>query len=396
MLSIIKKIPFYRALVIAKDWIKISLFLKGDRLDIRREFDLITVSGYRNLFFGYYDYSPFNPENSNLVVFHGNNLNIGNPPTGSVDIILYDLVTKKFEIVGSTTAWNWQQGSRLCWLDSNRICYNTFNETKEEYEANIYNIKSRENLHTILPFQAKLSNAHLLAINYKILADTRPDYGYFCHRKEKLDFSNAGIHTFSIEGNHAEKIIGVEQIKPFLSISLKETKYWFNHLLIAPDERHMIFLFRVAKDGKTLHHLFLYNFEKERLDLLLENVVSHYCWKNSDEIVYWGRQPEPGYYVFNITEKSNKSIVNGQVDGHPSVIGDNILTDTYPMRDRRRKLYLHSTKTHKEEILGYFFENPKYRYDNRCDLHPSVSSDQKFVQVDSNFDGNRNFLILSL
>jgi hypothetical protein len=93
-------------------------------------------------FFGYYDKSPINITNE-YVIFHSSNIPTKQFPDPNipVDIILYDIKNDKFEIIDKSFAYNWQQGSKLIWIDDYKFIYNVFE--KGEYKSKIYDIKNR-------------------------------------------------------------------------------------------------------------------------------------------------------------------------------------------------------------------------------------------------------------
>lgn len=146
ILEVIKKTPLYRLLAIIKDYILILIYFKGSKFELsEHKYKLINLDNYNNCFFGYYDYSPFNPCDNSLIAFHENNIPIYNNPDGSpIDIILYNTNNNSYEVIDSTTAWNWQQGSRLTWFDHNTLIYNIYDIKDNIYRSKIYNIISKQ------------------------------------------------------------------------------------------------------------------------------------------------------------------------------------------------------------------------------------------------------------
>jgi len=93
----------------------------------------IKVKDFKNSFFGYYDKTPFNPKDENLVLFHVNNYSIRKIPNPDVatGICIFDLKDKSFDVLDFTYSWNWQQGARLHWINSEEVIYN-FCDKKEK------------------------------------------------------------------------------------------------------------------------------------------------------------------------------------------------------------------------------------------------------------------------
>ena len=91
--------------------------------DKKKKIIILENTKYKNIFCGYYDVSPFNPLNENLILIHATNLptSYKNNISSSIDLGLYDLKKNKLQIFDNSSAWNWQQGCRLQWMDKNRI-----------------------------------------------------------------------------------------------------------------------------------------------------------------------------------------------------------------------------------------------------------------------------------
>ena len=102
---------------------------------------IIEIDKYCNLFFGYYDVSSFNLS-ENLIACHGQ----VKADSEEVDIIIYNLIENTYEIIDTTLAWNYQQGSRLMWFDDNNVIYNKYDQKTKKYYSVIKNIHNLKNL----------------------------------------------------------------------------------------------------------------------------------------------------------------------------------------------------------------------------------------------------------
>src|SRR5690554_616509 len=145
----------------------------------------LTVKGYKNCWVGYYDSNPFNRKSSNIILLNANNEKAYLPPTkSSNDIILYDweknCIIKK---IGSSQAWNWQQGSRALWINDNELIYNVYNSNKNRYESVIYNVETNKKRNIIYPVQ-DINDNIMVTLDYKRLNKIRPDYGYRSHNNQ--------------------------------------------------------------------------------------------------------------------------------------------------------------------------------------------------------------------
>ena len=81
------------------------------------------------------------------------------------------------------------------------------------------------------------------------------------------------------------------------------------------------------------------------------------------------------------------------IDGHPSFTNDGryMITDSYPDYKNNQRLLVFDTMTKKVALLGKFhgalMGNPA-----SCDLHPKLSKDNKYVVVDTAYDGRHHMI----
>ena len=134
-----------------------------------------------------------------------------------------------------------------------------------------------------------------------------------------------------------------------------------------------------------------------------KEMVSHIGWRNSNSVVAYCSTKNFGdnYVIFEIEypEKSQE-IGDGKLssDGHPSFdhSGRWMLTDTYPDRSRMRHLIMYDIKNNRVITLGSFFSPWQFNKVERCDLHPRISPDNRYVSIDSSHTGFRKSYILDI
>lgn len=75
---------------------------------------------------------PFRPNDPDYVLIHAKNASVYSLPTihTKIDLLLYQISTAEWRLLDSTPAWNWQQRSRLQWIDNCRIAYNIIYENE--------------------------------------------------------------------------------------------------------------------------------------------------------------------------------------------------------------------------------------------------------------------------
>ena len=380
-----------RKLINYMQWIKNK---KNYKIKINHKYNLIELDEYKNTFFGYYDKTPFNSKNSNIIIFHANNYSSTKLPNPNIatDICMYNLKTKELKIIDTTYTWNWQQGARLHWLNEDEFIYNNINQNNELISKK-FNIKALKYTEYKLPVQDSYDN-YFISIDYSILNKIRPDYGY---RNKTITKKN--LYYYDIKKNtYKELVIITELIKKYIGdFTQEEIKGKINHVLISPDGKSFIFLFRYFLKKKRYHKLFKFNLETKKLTLLLDkSIISHYCWTDSKNIFFWGRiEDKSDYFILNTVTLDLVSKNTKLFDGHPNKINNNlILTDTYPDLSRIRKLMILDADNNKVDTIGEFFEPVSYVGETRCDLHPNISSDHKFIHCDTVFKNKRILCIL--
>ena len=95
--------------------------------------DKIKIFNYENhdTFFGYYDLSPVNESNTQIV-FHASPFRTFFKPKRKKrrKIIVQNLNDGVQRVIAETNAYNWQQGARLQWISDTEILFNDFALTK--------------------------------------------------------------------------------------------------------------------------------------------------------------------------------------------------------------------------------------------------------------------------
>lgn len=142
------------------------------------------------------------------------------------------------------------------------------------------------------------------------------------------------------------------------------------------------------------------------MNLVLENrFVSHYAWKNSNQIVaFCTPENEPGLYLINDLENSwmrlKSPYPNGPFGGdiHCIYSPDKryILGDGYTDKDGFRPLFLYDTKTEKITQLIKSKSLMDKNWDIRCDLHARFNRQGDKVSFDSVHNGTRQIVEIDL
>ncbi|MBI3923896.1 MAG: hypothetical protein HY318_20910 [Armatimonadetes bacterium] len=375
------------------------------------------TSGPLHHWFGYYDKFPWDSTGRYLLCLEVDFLD--RPPTAedSVTIHRIDLQEDGRLIpLATTTAWNWQMGTILQWLNSNAqgspaadrlIIYNS--RERDHYVSVLQDVFTGEKRVLPRPVYAVSRDAQFaMTLNFERVADTRPGYGYNGIPDPGKDHphpADEGIFHLDLQTGDNELVISLDQIvKIEPEASFKEGKHWFNHLLVNQDNSRFIFLHRWTKpQGGWFTRLF--TAKPDGSDIVLvnrEEMTSHFDYRRPREILAWANQFDAGqhYYVFD-DETGERQILGAEVfqtDGHCSYSPDGqwILTDTYPDREHCRTLILYNAARNERIDVGRFYSPPELTGEFRCDLHPRWSRDGRRVCFDSLHEGSRQMYVMDV
>lgn len=357
-------------------------------------------------FFGYYDKSPEN-DNGDKIIYYITTYdtkkapNIDNP----IEIVLKCLKTNTLRVIDKTYAYNWQQGSKMMWLNNEKFIYNIYSKELNEYKSKIYNTRVDSYLTLDLPIYDCFEDKTAYCINYSRLMDLRPDYGY---RNIKPvinyeNYENDGIFKLSIIDNNYSLLISLKQLIELNPLSsMQGAKHKVNHIMISPDGTKLMFMHRwLSKSGKRYDRLLVSNSNHGEFKIVSDGgMVSHCCWKDNDTIVGYLRYNNvDGFYKIDLVDLSFSKLSNNLdrfSDGHPTFNSNDMVFDSYPDRSRMKKLYSYNSNDDKVILLGEFFEPFKFYNESRCDLHPRFNKNKSAIYIDSVHSGKRKLYKLNL
>ncbi|MFF1029404.1 hypothetical protein ACFYLK_13130 [Proteus mirabilis] len=353
-------------------------------------------------FFGYYDKSP---EKNGFYILHQCITSTDVSPQKYIneDSEVYVSLIKNKKIIFNekTKAFNWQQGSKLQWLNDNLFIYNDINN-KGEIISRLFDINGNNIQNISTPIYDGFEDKYFLSIDFKVLSILRPDYGYFTKNTWKnVEFNRQSIKITYLNNNFTTDLIKLpDLIKKYpLDDEINMSNQKFNHIVVSPKGDKFLFLHRYYKNNVRYDRFFFYSFHSGKYYLISDSgMISHYCWMNDNSIiVYMDYNNNTGYFSVEIDDTYNSTIKKIYVnnlddygDGHPTYIGNNkFITDTYPNKSRMKKLLLVDMGKNELYEIAEFYEPMKYKLETRCDLHPKWSSSEKCIYVDSTHTGKR-------
>ena len=408
--------------------------------------------GY-SYFFGYYDKSPLNKDNTKLlahrVSFDGRDVQDGD----IAEIGYFDVSLKEFVKLDETLAWNWQQGAQLQWLPPKYdevVIYNSV--VNDKFISIIYNIKTDHK--RVIPFPIYVvhpNGKEALGVNYERHYWCRPGYNYQNIKNKKWDIPNHeedGIYKINLETGEVNLLVKIKDIVNNQKLPEFDTcNNWLEHIMFNPSGDRFMFFHRWHEGGVDYTRLYTANSnDGNGLYFYPDNrFYSHAYWRNDKELTIWTMEPKGNYneqkersiiqfiksiiflrtilrqiyrYVLKpllpqktidkisppsrlinfIDETVRYEVIGGgdlSCNGHNSWSKDEntILNDSYDDEKGYRHLELFDVKSKNLTRIGRFYST----YNScgyRADLHPRFSFDEKYIIIDSAHKEKKKILLL--
>lgn len=375
---------------------------------IKSEGNIIRVSPNApgEYFFGYYDKSPWDATGRYMLCMKADDTWSDPDPKTTVDLLLLDTQKKyKARKIATSHVWNVQQGCMLQWLGPDfrdKVIYNDMRNGK--YCSVILNIKTGEEEKIIdMPvYTVSNDGKTALSLDFNRLHRLRKGYGYSLLEEETKNEKQPDKTAIWKINLITGEIFPLLKYTDFLKFEprkeMKDSECKVNHLMLSPDGKRFMVLFRWFEGKRKYTRLVTCNIDgKNMYNLSDDDMVSHCYWKNNTEILAFENKHKtgPGYYLMKDKTKEYQHFwPSMSADGHPSYSPDGslIVTDTYPNRSRVAEIKI--MKGENIEVIARVFAPFKYDNDTRCDLHPRWSRDGKFICFDSVFEGKRGLYII--
>src|SRR5256886_5004077 len=367
------------------------------------------TSGPGHHFFGYYDKCPWNASGT-LLLAHESAFN--DRPPGADDSVTIGMVRLRernhFQVLASSRAWNWQQGSMLQWHPGDPDRWIVHNDRRNgEFVAVIRDMEGRElNAYDHPIYAMSPEGRYAYSVNFARLHAHRPGYGYAGGTDRWAGDphpSDDGIHRLDLRSGRSELIVSLDELAGIGSKDgMRDAFQWINHVQVSPDGSRLGF-FHIRRTGETGWRARLFVCASDGSDptcLLDADVVSHYDWLDNQRILIWAKdQEKPGHFWLVDAARSNRRAVGAGVlieDGHVSFSPDRrwVLNDTYPDRYDMRTLMLFRWADGERIDLARV-HSPKSRWwgEIRCDLHPRWNRNGTKLCVDSVHTGERQMYV---
>ncbi len=404
-------------------------------------------SGASHHFFGYYNKSTWDRSDRYVLAQQVPFMDAVLTPELRAEVGVFDTqADDQFTVFGSTSAWNWQMGSQLQWLDGRPGRQAIFNTRSNDsaaiypgFGAAICNLDTGKTTPLPMPvYVVAPSSAYALCVDYRRLYITHETIGYSeVGGPFNLTAAPAddGIHRMELDTGSIRLLVSYRDLCRFHPrASMDNALHWVSHIEINPSSTRVLFLHRWTERVKDetcfLHRLITMNPDGSDMRLLecsdhplpqlaadfdpeavgtfdyekSEYQISHPLWQDDQHIIVWG--PHAGnihYHLYEDRTDGRVEVVGANVlveNGHMTFSPSNkrwLLSDTYPDdKTHARFLFLYDMQTGQRHDLGSFFADPGLSKENRCDLHPRWSRDGKQVCIDSVHESVRQMYVIDV
>lgn len=388
-------------------------------------------------FFGYFDKSPWPPDGSDRLLLHRAPFEHRMPLAGEpIEIGL--LEQGHYRALGTSTAWNFQQGAMLQWLPgtADTIVYNDMGGT--DPVARRLDTRTGDIATLARPIAAlSPTGREALSLNFGRINALKPEYGYagaLDNTEHSACPDRDGLWRIDMETGGAELLLSTSAVARCApETTMSDAIHYLNHPLYSPDGGWFCFLHRWIDPAKTQRtRLLAARRDGSELRVLISGMASHMGWRNSHQLLAWAgerrllapaqqtllrrlpvgrmmgslyrRLGKPaslkaamlgdGYILFDTWNGRRTRIGSGALssDGHCSFRrdGDWLVTDTYPDRHGKAALIIASLAQDRAYRV-HDFQFPTGLDDEiRCDLHPRWHPTQPLICVDYMAGGKRH------
>ncbi len=365
----------------------------------------------RHTFFGYYDRTSFSLDNNKILALaiDCDNRPLIQPLKAEIGFFYIDN-PNEFHRIGETTTWCWQQGCRQMWFpkDENRlVMYNKI--VNDNYGSVVHDINSKKiiNEFNFPIYDVNKNGTSALTLNFSRLHRVRPGYGYMNiddNTKNDLCPENDGVWICDLLDSKKNLIINLKMLSNLEpDDTMDKALHYINHLCFNPGGSRFLFFHLWIKDNKRYSRGITSDLEGNNIHIVNNRgFVSHYSWKNNQELlIYSAINQQAQYYLYHDLSDEVQTVSEDLLnsDGHPTFFneGEWIVTDTYPSRfSREQSLIIFNIEKNSLHKIAKIYSPTEYTGEVRCDLHPRVSRNNRYICIDAPTKNGRGMMIFDI
>ena len=389
-------------------------------------FETPTDSNYT---FGYFDRSQFNFDSTKMACVRHELLDRYPDAEDRMSVGFFDLNAPNvgFQRVAETRCFNFQMGSNIFWdINADRIIFNDV--SGDRYVSRLVNICNGSE--SVLPdaiYACSVDLSKKVHIDFRRYDEIRRGYSYGITSVESWDEGPEVCFYVSDNDTRAATILWAD----IFCESDRKFEHYVEHFQFNNIGNKIAFLARTKKDGMIAAEVYVLNLSTGVLTALISGGrASHMHWINEDELILYGssgnlltrarsdykyfrklfRFIKPiyrwvvadnsviskqltgdGYLILNSEDGNSPKLIFESIrseDGHPTVFGNKMITDTYSKLLNNHSGYIYACDLSSgtcQELCNIPGSNTLDETPFRCDFHPRFSFDGKMFSIDRFF-----------
>lgn len=316
---------------------------------------------------------------------------------------------RRFSPFAETAAWNFQLGSMLQWLGADRVIYNT--SDRGAVVARVHDLSQNRTFDLPAAFFAVAPDAAEVAgFDMGRGHSVNPGYSYAgvgYPLSERPAPESEGLMLMNpVTGQTRMAISYAELAERFFTPHRQREAVLLGRLLYSPGGKRLAFSARYWESGTNRRRTCL--LVLELASQTIHRVVpadwlpQHFAWRDDQSLLVWSQPFESPacFHLYRIGNQAPPEPVGRNLllqDGHVAWFngGASLITDTFPQPDGSQHLYRLDIEPETLQHLGAF-PAPNRPMDLRCDLHPCLSRDEKWLAVDSFHEKFRGIYLRSI
>ena len=369
--------------------------------------EIISPDDNYHYFFAYYDMRATSEHSGRKHLCHRVNFMDRLPSEADVCEVGY-LENKEFHLIGTTTAWNFQQGAMLEYHPTlpDTVIYNACEGGK--FKTVIHNYVSGEKSYTDRATACHSPDGKYgLAVNFGRIFAFRPGYGYAGFVDEGADIcspDNDGVFLTDLVSGKSRLLISYSEMSLACGFEVDD-KILVNHITFnCTSDRYVMLVRNFPKPGGWWSTSMVIGDLNGGIKTVLSNTyVSHYHWKNGNEIVaHCTVEGLTSMFEINVDSGETKNLYlpyfdeEGNPDIHCNYSADRryIIGDGYP-HNSYRSLLAYSLESGRSVKLFKVYGPEPQIIDIRCDLHARFVYGGDTISYDTIHNGKRQIAIVS-
>ena len=317
----------------------------------------------------------------------------------------------RWQPVGATRAWSWQQGPMAQWIGQGRFAFNDRGDRADRaFIARLFGPGGEEGVLDRPLYAVAPKNGFGLSLNMARLEALRPGYGYAggtpdaaADRQPRED----GVWRVPLDGGAPELILSLsravaalrerQSLKDRLRHKAARYAYWFNHAKLSPSERRFTVKLRWRRPGGPWNGRMGVSLtcNADGTDLrVLTDETSHVMWLGEDSLYAW-RRGELAVFADEPGGGRRTGILGG------GAIDANVHLRHLPPGGAEAQTLIYDTPYREEidlywqdaaqdrQLMARFTGHLPPRGPFRCDLHPVPLPGGEGALVTSLQDGGR-------